>query len=75
MTNIAFIGLGIMGSPMAVHLQDAGHEVSGYNRHPDRDRAAGRRRRARRRPRSPTPSTTPTWSPSWSPTPPTSRPC
>jgi 2-hydroxy-3-oxopropionate reductase len=31
MTNIAFIGLGIMGSPMAVHLQNAGHRVSGYN--------------------------------------------
>jgi 2-hydroxy-3-oxopropionate reductase len=38
MTNIAFIGLGIMGSPMAVHLQQAGHQVSGYNRH--RERAA-----------------------------------
>jgi len=25
MTNIAFIGLGIMGSPMAVHLAKAGH--------------------------------------------------
>ncbi len=36
MTNIAFIGLGIMGSPMAVHLQQAGFQVSGYNRSPDR---------------------------------------
>jgi 2-hydroxy-3-oxopropionate reductase len=36
MTNIAFIGLGIMGSPMAVHLQHAGHQVTGYNRHPER---------------------------------------
>jgi 2-hydroxy-3-oxopropionate reductase len=36
MTNIAFIGLGIMGSPMAVHLQEAGHQVSGYNRHRER---------------------------------------
>jgi 2-hydroxy-3-oxopropionate reductase len=36
MTNIAFIGLGIMGSPMAVHLQQAGFQVSGYNRTPDR---------------------------------------
>jgi 2-hydroxy-3-oxopropionate reductase len=34
MTNIAFIGLGIMGSPMAVHLAKAGHEVVGYNRTP-----------------------------------------
>ena len=32
MTKIAFIGLGIMGSPMAVHLAKAGHEVAGYNR-------------------------------------------
>ncbi|NYG06623.1 2-hydroxy-3-oxopropionate reductase [Phycicoccus badiiscoriae] len=36
MTSIAFIGLGIMGSPMAVHLQDAGHDVTGYNLHPDK---------------------------------------
>jgi 2-hydroxy-3-oxopropionate reductase len=32
MTRIAFIGLGIMGSPMAVHLAKAGHDVVGYNR-------------------------------------------
>jgi len=32
MTKIAFIGLGIMGSPMAVHLAKAGHDVVGYNR-------------------------------------------
>ncbi|MFK5582488.1 2-hydroxy-3-oxopropionate reductase [Serinicoccus sp. LYQ131] len=32
MSTIAFIGLGIMGSPMAIHLQHAGHEVTGYNR-------------------------------------------
>ena len=32
MSTIAFIGLGIMGGPMAVHLQEAGHEVRGYNR-------------------------------------------
>ncbi|MGC5583719.1 NAD(P)-dependent oxidoreductase [Ornithinimicrobium sp. W1665] len=32
MSTIAFIGLGIMGSPMAVHLQQAGHEVRGHNR-------------------------------------------
>ncbi|MEV4171040.1 2-hydroxy-3-oxopropionate reductase [Nonomuraea sp. NPDC049709] len=34
MTAIAFIGLGIMGSPMAVHLVRAGHAVAGYNRTP-----------------------------------------
>ena len=32
MTRIAFIGLGIMGSPMAAHLAKAGHDVVGYNR-------------------------------------------
>jgi 2-hydroxy-3-oxopropionate reductase len=31
-TTIAFIGLGIMGAPMAGHLIDAGHDVIGYNR-------------------------------------------
>jgi len=36
MTNIAFIGLGIMGSPMAVHLAQAGHQVVGYNRTPEK---------------------------------------
>lgn len=32
MTDIAFIGLGIMGSPMAVHLAEAGHQVTAYAR-------------------------------------------
>jgi 2-hydroxy-3-oxopropionate reductase len=36
MTNIAFIGLGIMGSPMAVHLAKAGNAVAGYNRSPEK---------------------------------------
>jgi 2-hydroxy-3-oxopropionate reductase len=35
-TSIAFIGLGIMGSPMAVNLTKAGFEVTGYNRTPER---------------------------------------
>ncbi|MFD5749806.1 2-hydroxy-3-oxopropionate reductase [Streptomyces sp. NPDC127033] len=30
--KIAFIGLGIMGGPMAVNLVKAGHTVTGYNR-------------------------------------------
>lgn len=34
MARIAFIGLGIMGSPMAVHLQNAGHDVIGVNLDP-----------------------------------------
>ncbi|MDX3910968.1 MAG: NAD(P)-dependent oxidoreductase [Sphingobium sp.] len=32
MANIAFIGLGVMGGPMAGHLAKAGHDVSVYNR-------------------------------------------
>ena len=35
MTRIAFIGLGIMGLPMAGHLLSAGHSVVGYNRSPE----------------------------------------
>lgn len=31
MTRIAFIGLGIMGAPMAAHLVAAGHDVVGHN--------------------------------------------
>ncbi len=34
MTSVAFIGLGIMGSPMAGHLAKAGHTVTGFNRSP-----------------------------------------
>ena len=30
--KIAFVGLGVMGYPMAGHLQAAGHEVQVYNR-------------------------------------------
>lgn len=32
MTNIAFLGLGVMGYPMAGHLAAAGHDVTVYNR-------------------------------------------
>ena len=32
MSPVAFIGLGIMGEPMAAHLVKAGHDVVGYNR-------------------------------------------
>jgi 2-hydroxy-3-oxopropionate reductase len=32
MAAIAFIGLGIMGGPMAANLVKAGHDVTGYNR-------------------------------------------
>ncbi|MCH8550398.1 MAG: NAD(P)-dependent oxidoreductase [Natronospirillum sp.] len=34
--NIAFIGLGVMGFPMAGHLQRAGHQVTVYNRSSDK---------------------------------------
>jgi 2-hydroxy-3-oxopropionate reductase len=34
MASIAFIGLGIMGGPMAANLVKAGHHVTGYNRSP-----------------------------------------
>jgi len=34
MSTIAFIGLGIMGGPMAGHLVQAGHTVVGHNRSP-----------------------------------------
>jgi 2-hydroxy-3-oxopropionate reductase len=36
MTTIAFIGLGIMGQPMSLHLQKAGFDVCGVNRSPER---------------------------------------
>jgi 2-hydroxy-3-oxopropionate reductase len=36
MTSLAFIGLGIMGQPMSVHLQKAGFDVAGFNRSPER---------------------------------------
>ncbi|MFY0597195.1 MAG: NAD(P)-dependent oxidoreductase [Cognatishimia sp.] len=32
MAKVAFLGLGVMGFPMAGHLQAAGHEVTVYNR-------------------------------------------
>ena len=35
MTRIGFIGLGIMGAPMAAHLATAGHQVTGHIRRPD----------------------------------------
>jgi len=33
-TKVAFIGLGVMGYPMAGHLALAGHHVTVYNRNP-----------------------------------------
>ncbi len=37
--KIGFAGLGVMGGPMARHLVQAGHEVSGFNRSPEKARA------------------------------------
>ena len=36
MNNVAFIGLGVMGFPMAGHLAIAGHNVTVYNRSSDK---------------------------------------
>jgi len=36
--KIAFVGLGVMGGPMAGHLVAAGHEVVGFNRSADKAR-------------------------------------
>jgi 3-hydroxyisobutyrate dehydrogenase len=32
MAKLAFLGLGVMGNPMAAHLKNAGHDVTVYNR-------------------------------------------
>jgi 3-hydroxyisobutyrate dehydrogenase len=34
--KIAFAGLGVMGAPMARHLLTAGHDVTGFNRSPEK---------------------------------------
>lgn len=39
MTTIAFIGLGIMGSPMSVHLANAGYDVVGFAPNPEHAKA------------------------------------
>ena len=36
MSNVAFLGLGVMGAPMAKHLAAAGHNVTVYNRTPEK---------------------------------------
>ena len=37
--RVAFLGLGVMGYPMAAHLAAAGHQVTVYNRSPARTQA------------------------------------
>ena len=39
MARIAYIGLGVMGAPMARHLLAAGHSLTVANRSPDKARA------------------------------------
>lgn len=36
MNKVAFLGLGVMGYPMAGHLSKSGHEVTVYNRSPEK---------------------------------------
>ena len=36
--KVAFLGLGVMGFPMAGHLARAGHEVATFNRSPEKAR-------------------------------------
>lgn len=40
--HIAFIGLGVMGGPMAGHLARAGHPITAFNRSPERALAWGK---------------------------------
>jgi 3-hydroxyisobutyrate dehydrogenase len=53
MAKVAFLGLGVMGGPMARHLKARGHEVTVYNRTPSRaaDWVAGNGGRAAPTPR------------------------
>ena len=37
--RVAFLGLGVMGHPMAGHLARAGHQVTVYNRSPAKTQA------------------------------------
>jgi 3-hydroxyisobutyrate dehydrogenase len=39
MARIAFLGLGVMGAPIARHLAQAGHELTVYNRSPGKAQA------------------------------------
>jgi 3-hydroxyisobutyrate dehydrogenase-like beta-hydroxyacid dehydrogenase len=55
-TSVAFIGLGVMGYPMAGHLAQAGHAVTVYNRNPAKAQAWCKEFGASKAPRSaPTP--------------------
>lgn len=45
--SIGFVGLGIMGGPMAANVVNAGFEVAGYNRSRGKGQPPGRGWRAR----------------------------
>ena len=47
MAKVAFIGLGVMGAPMAGHLAKAGHDVAVYNRSEEKARAWVERHKGR----------------------------
>ncbi len=47
MAKTAFIGLGVMGAPMAGHLARAGHDVAVYNRTEDKARNWAQRHKGR----------------------------
>lgn len=47
MARVAFLGLGVMGFPMAGHLAAAGHEVTVYNRTPAKAEAWSTRHKGR----------------------------
>jgi 3-hydroxyisobutyrate dehydrogenase-like beta-hydroxyacid dehydrogenase len=47
MAKTAFIGLGVMGAPMAGHLAKAGHDVAVYNRSEEKARDWAQRHRGR----------------------------
>jgi len=47
MAKVSFIGLGVMGEPMAGHLAAAGHDVTVYNRSPDKAKAWAEKHKGR----------------------------
>ena len=47
MAKVSFIGLGVMGAPMAGHLAAAGHDVTVYNRSRDKAKAWAERYKGR----------------------------
>ena len=58
--HLAFLGLGVMGYPMAGHLARAGHEVTVYNRSAAKADAWRDEYRGRPRARPPRPRAAPT---------------